>query len=102
MIVTVYGGGLTRIGVGVRREHDAQTGLVVDRIARVVIVASLQTVGQHQRAGYAVQQVVGSGEHVPGDQLEPGHVGFAVLKRRGRSDRQRHDARVQRAHVGLA
>lgn len=96
----------TRIGVSVGREHHAQTGLVVDRVARVVGVASLQTVGQHQRARYTVQQVVGRGEHVPGDQFEPRHVRVAVFQRRGRRHRRqrrhRHDARVQRARAGIA
>lgn len=96
----------TWIRVCVGREHDAQTGLVVDRVARVVRVAGLQAVGQHQRAGYAVQQVVGRGEHVPGDQLEPCHVGVAVLQGRGGRGHGRrqhgHDARAQRAPEGLA
>lgn len=74
----------TWVSVGVWREHHAQTGLVVDRVARVVAVARLQAVSQHQRAGYAVEQVVGSREHVPGNQFEPRHVGVAVLQGRGR------------------
>jgi len=92
---------LTWICVGVRREHHTQTGLVVDRFACVVRVACLQAVGQHQRAGYAVQQVIGRREHVPGNQLEPRHVGLTVLQRSGRRHRQHHEARVQRAHAGL-
>jgi len=64
-------------------------------------VASLEAIGQHQRAGYAVQQIVGRREHVPGDQLESRHVRLAVLQRRRRGrDRRRSgqhdDARPQR------
>lgn len=47
-------------------EEDTETRLVVDRSATLVALASLQTIGQHQRAGHGVEQFAGGGEHVTG------------------------------------
>lgn len=41
--------------VGIRLKHNAQARLVVDRAARVVRLALLQALGEHQRAGNRVE-----------------------------------------------
>lgn len=50
--------------VSVRREQNAQARLVVDGAARVVRLALLQTVGQHESAGNGVEHHIGRGEHI--------------------------------------
>ena len=72
---------LTWQDVGVGTEEDAQSGFVINRLARVVPLACFQAVGEHQGSRYRVEYVPGGGEDVAGDQFEADEFRIAVVER---------------------
>jgi hypothetical protein len=70
---------LTWIAVGVGAEEDAESSLVVDRLAGVVGLAGIEALGEHEAAGYRFDQVLWRCVDVAGDELEADHVRVAVL-----------------------